>query len=195
MSIAVLMGGASYDSVQFATLQPLFARAYYDSNIISVAASGNHARQDTTFPAAFGEVLFGTLQPPAPNMVIGVGSHDADNDMCLLSTWDKNLYDFMAPGGTWGAWAEWEDPESVTYGYIWRSCFTSIAAPHFAGIAALVWSAFPEKTNTEIIDRLRENADPVYLNEFRYGRVDAFEAIVAWDRPVWEDTVRLYGTW
>jgi len=60
------------------------------------------------------------------------------------------------------------------------ACFsgTSASAPHVAAVAGLVWSAFPEKSATDIRTLLYSSAvdsgDPGYDPVFGHGRVDAF---------------------
>ena len=59
---------------------------------------------------------------------------------------------------------------------------TSAAAPHIAGIAALIWSGSPTKTGAEIIDILKSSAvalpeGSAKNNQYGEGRADALNAI------------------
>jgi serine protease len=58
---------------------------------------------------------------------------------------------------------------------------TSMASPHVAGLAALVWSAAPELTNQELRDILAATAEdlgtPGRNDEFGWGLVQAFDAV------------------
>lgn len=57
---------------------------------------------------------------------------------------------------------------------------TSMATPHVSGVAALVWSADPGKSNAEIRDALNQTAldlgDPGRDNAYGYGLVQAYDA-------------------
>lgn len=58
---------------------------------------------------------------------------------------------------------------------------TSMAAPHVSGVAALVWSAYPQLTNVEIREALVSTAldlgDPGRDVYYGFGLVQAFDAI------------------
>ncbi|MFN0067404.1 MAG: Ig-like domain-containing protein [Limisphaerales bacterium] len=55
---------------------------------------------------------------------------------------------------------------------------TSMAAPHAAGVAALVWSLHPEFSAGEVADILRHTADPLRADRFLgSGRVNAARAV------------------
>jgi subtilisin family serine protease len=58
---------------------------------------------------------------------------------------------------------------------------TSMATPHVSGAAALIWSAYPNKTNAEIREALTATAqdlgDPGRDNVFGYGLVQAKDAL------------------
>jgi subtilisin family serine protease len=60
---------------------------------------------------------------------------------------------------------------------------TSMAAPHVAGIAALVWESNPNLTGAQMRERLRRTAEPVLVDgaspntAWGFGKVDAFRAV------------------
>jgi subtilisin family serine protease len=58
---------------------------------------------------------------------------------------------------------------------------TSMATPHVAGVAALVWSNHPECTNLQIRDALRRNAADLEAagrdDQTGYGLVQAFATV------------------
>ena len=58
---------------------------------------------------------------------------------------------------------------------------TSMAAPHVAGVIALILEANPNLSDTEIINIIKQTAvdlgDPGPDNKFGYGRIDAYKAV------------------
>lgn len=191
-----------YSVQELRILDTLLYRAFYDSNMICVAAAGNGSSETPVFPAAFGETYYEAppADPPPPDSdrIIGVGSLDSLNSKCTTSNYGRTLYDFGAPGWNWTACVE-GIRGAVVYGYGWSGdcsryisgCATSWATPIVSAAAALVWSAFPELSNAQIIRRLR-GSDPGNQN-FKSGNIDAFNPMVWWPTPVWTGTLPLYG--
>jgi len=62
------------------------------------------------------------------------------------------------------------------YDYIGGS---SVATATTAGIAALVWSKFPEFTREQVLQKMREASDfyPARDANFGYGNINAFQAV------------------
>ncbi|MDO8689502.1 MAG: S8 family serine peptidase, partial [Dehalococcoidia bacterium] len=60
---------------------------------------------------------------------------------------------------------------------------TSMASPHVAGVAALVWSVNPSLTPDQVESIMRQSAVDLgsagWDDVFGYGRVDAYQAVVA----------------
>jgi subtilisin family serine protease len=75
-------------------------------------------------------------------------------------------------------------------GYCYKSG-TSMAVPHVAGLAALIWSVYPDYSPAQVTQRLEQSAqdigDPGWDPEAGWGRVDALNALV----PLW-GAYRLY---
>ncbi len=73
---------------------------------------------------------------------------------------------------------------------------TSVAAPHVAGSAALVWYAAPEVTADEVIDTLLSGAESVDgfspANDWGAGRLDVKESVFGVSPPVQEDGSHLW---
>lgn len=56
---------------------------------------------------------------------------------------------------------------------------SSVATATTAGIAALVWSRYPNWSRTQVLNRLKQSADfyPNKNNNFGYGNIDALQAV------------------
>jgi len=135
----------------------------YRSGALLVAAAGNEATSQKTYPAAYDEVI-------------------------AVSATDK--FDNPASFTNYGDWIELAAPGVSIYstvlddGYNYKSG-TSMATPHVAGAAALIWSVFPELTREQVRIRLQETADDLGAEGFDiyygYGRVNARKAVAAHD--------------
>jgi len=143
------------------------------------------------------------LQPMYPASLDGVVSVSATNRADKLAPYSNygTKIDVSAPGGN-----SYEDLDSDGIGdLIWSTTIardaysfqtylrydfpaqgTSMAAPHVAGVAALMKSVFPEMTATdfdyalasgEITDDLARNGLTVRDAEFGYGRINANKAV------------------
>jgi thermitase len=131
----------------------------YSHQVLLVAAAGNEATNSKLYPAAYDEVVAVTA---------------------------TDRYDNPASFTNYGNWVELAAPgvsvystfPAADYGYL---SGTSMATPHVAGVAALVWSYFPEKTRDEVRMRLRETADdlgtPGFDVYYGYGRTSARKAL------------------
>jgi hypothetical protein len=131
----------------------------YDSGVLLVAAAGNEAGEAKVYPAAYDEV-------------IAVTATDSDDK----PAWFTNF----------GDWVELAAPGVNIYttirggGYDYWSG-TSFSCPHVSGLAALIWSKFPNATRDWVRNRLRETADdlgyPGFDIYYGYGRINAKKAI------------------
>ncbi|TKI56497.1 peptidase S8 [Brevibacillus antibioticus] len=145
MNIISISAGGSVDSQ---ALHDQIKRAN-EHGILVIAAAGNRGLGEDTqlFPAKYSETL-------------SVGSINRDNQRADSSSVGTGL-DLMAPG---------VDILSTTLhkGYELRSG-TSLAAPHVAGAAAVIWSKKGRATNDEVRDILVESATPLGEPRF-YGK-------------------------
>ncbi|UTR14703.1 S8 family peptidase [Salipaludibacillus sp. LMS25] len=127
----------------------------YDHDVALIAATGNDNVDTPMYPAAYEEVL-------------AVGSLNENSERSFFSNFGHHV-DVTAPG-------EHIPSTFVNDQYVMMSG-TSMAAPHVAGLVALLRSVQPELSNDEVYEKIRlsatdlgpEGFDPYY----GYGRVSA----------------------
>lgn len=163
--INMSLGGGGAD----ATLAAAVAAATAAGSLI-VASAGNGSSSAPSYPAAFPQVL----------SVASVGPE-------LQPAWYSNVgstVDLAAPGGDFRSSAgvystTWNFQTGVpNYAYYQG---TSMAAPHVAGVAALVLSREPNLTVAQLRDRLERTAvrlgPPGWDPRFGHGLVNAYNAV------------------
>jgi thermitase len=131
----------------------------YNHGVLIVAAAGNAASTYKHYPAAYDEVIAVTATTsfdlPAPFTSFGDWAELGAPGVSILSTMPGNYYDLK--GGT------------------------SMACPHVAGLAALIWSQFPKASRDWIRAQLRFTADdlgePGFDVYYGYGRINAKKAV------------------
>ena len=132
----------------------------WNAGLVIVAAAGNDGLENELFyPAAFANV-------------ISVAAFDEDHGRASFSNFGSWV-DIAAPGNVIMSTYPMAacDPSAVpgdTGCYTWLSG-TSMASPHVAGAAALVWSRGDVTTNQQVVSLLLRSADPngvgsVHLN-------------------------------
>jgi thermitase len=126
----------------------------WSHNVVVVAAAGNTGQETYHYPAAHANV-------------IAVAATSATDSLCGFST-RGNFVDVAAPGCS--VWS------SVPGGYGWKQG-TSMAAPHVAGLAALILSLNPILTPEEVRALIESGADdlgaPGWDTSFGVGRINA----------------------
>lgn len=136
------------------------AVAYAQSlGVVMVAAAGNSATSTLSYPAAFGPV-------------IAVGAVDSSFDRASFSNYGTGL-DIMAPGV--------QIDSCMGGGSYQELSGTSAAAPHVAGVAAVMLSINPALTPVEIGAAINNTAIDISRTGFDtwtgWGIVDAFRAV------------------
>jgi hypothetical protein len=132
-------------------------------NVVVVFAAGNDNRNtDTTpqFPGVYPEV-------------IAVAALDQQDRKATFSNFGSNV-DVSAPGVN-----IWSTVPVNSFGF---KNGTSMASPHVAGLAALVWSRNRSLTNQQVRQVIQDTCDnidaanPGFIGQLGRGRINAFQA-------------------
>ena len=142
----ISLGGGNFGS--HCDFDPLAAKVNWvaDHGWIVTVAAGNEGK--------------GVSTPACASKAIAVGVVDATN---IVPYWSNrgSALDIVAPGvsilSTYSCLAQ---KDCSVYWYAWMSG-TSMAAPHVAGVSALLLQTKPEATTEEIKNALYTTADPV----------------------------------
>ena len=149
--------GGTLEPSQVALIQPTFTAARA-AGILVVAAPATVASPIMEYPAGL-------------RGVVSVAAVDQEDIQADFSTFNRGV-DLTAPG---------VDILSTTAGDYEEFSGTSMASPHVAGVAALIWAARPSLTVAELEAVLRASAvdlgDPGRDNVYGSGRVDAEAAL------------------
>ncbi len=129
--------------------------------VLVVAAAGNDGVSEPFYPASY-------------NHVLSVAATDQNDAVASFSNYGENI-DVCAPGV--GIYSTWE-PNNYTYG-----TGTSFSSPLAAGLAALVFSHFPNYTPDQVAEQIRVNCDNIdglnasYQYQLGGGRINAYKAL------------------
>ncbi len=135
-----------------------------DAGVLYVVAAGNSR---STIPASNMDGSFNSWPAELSKVhdnVITVAATDSDGSFASYSHWGTESVQIAAPGTQIGS----------TYtngGYVYSSG-TSMAAPHVAGAAALLWAERPELSYLDIKDAMLSTARPEHLNLVGDGVLD-----------------------
>ncbi len=154
--INISLAGSSSSS----TLQNAINYAW-SRNVVIMAAAGNDGNTQPQYPAA-------SLN------VVAVSATDANDRRAAFSSYGSFIT-LAAPGtNNWTTRRSASTPYGPVYG-------TSFASPVVAGLAALVASANPLLSNTQIVSLLKFNADDLGAAGrdivYGYGRVNGFSTL------------------
>jgi subtilisin family serine protease len=132
--------------------------------------------QGTLVVAAAGNIAHGhhaVLYPAAYDNALAVAASDANDWRASFSCYGPEV-DLAAPGSSVYSTCQGG-------GYCYKSG-TSMAAPHVAGLAALIWSYRPTYTVTQVketmIDTAHDIEGPGWDEYTGWGRIDAPRALV-----------------
>jgi serine protease len=157
----------------FSTVEQKAFTAARDAGVICIAAAGNNSNPFPYYPAAYAGVL-------------AVSAVDADKLLTVYSNFGSTI-DIAAPGGdfqqtVWSTWAY--DNGTVIQPSYHNFSGTSMAAPHVAGVIALMKAVYPDLTPAEL-DTLLSNGSitedlgpPGRDDEYGYGLIDARLAVL-----------------
>lgn len=151
--ISLSLGGDEDDQVEGDA-----CRYAWNRGCLLVAASGNAHQHGVLYPAAY-------------ESVIAVGSINQTDQR--RGTWGPEL-ELVAPGVS--------ILSTTLYGNYASVSGTSMATPHVAGVAALLWSQYPLLTNQQVRIILTQTTDDLgaagFDEYFGYGKVNAQNAVL-----------------
>lgn len=126
-----------------------------DAGMLHIAAAGNSANSTLSYPASYDEVM-------------SVGALDSSKQIAYFSQYNEQV-EISAPGVN-------VESTVLDNGYASYNG-TSMATPHVSGVAALVWSHYPECTPAQIRTALIASAEDLGAtgrdNYYGHGLVQA----------------------
>jgi len=154
--ISLSLGGYAFSSY----LESAVNHAW-NAGCVLVGAAGNNNSSDPFYPAAYDNVM-------------GVSATDQDDVKASWSNYGSYI-SVAAPGVSIYS-TYWNDDS--TYAYM---SGTSMAAPHVAGLAALLFSQDDTRTNATVRSLIEETADDLgdegWDQYYGYGRINAYRAV------------------
>ena len=132
----------------------------WSKGVVVVAAAGNSGNDLAWYPAYYANSI----------AIAATGANDA------LASWSNygDWVDVAAPGASIYS--------TVKGGSYWYMSGTSMASPHVAGLAALVFTTVSDtdgdgKLNDEVRSRIEATCDDIGVSGIGYGRINAAQAV------------------
>ena len=142
----------------------------YNQGVLLVAAAGNCGDSSYYLNGCYYQDQ--PLYPGAYDNVIAVAATDTNDNQSSFSN-QGSYIEIAAPGSNIFS-------TYLAGGYATMSG-TSMATPHVAGLAALIWSQNPDWTNQQVRSQINNTAEDLgasgWDNQFGYGRIDAAAAM------------------
>ena len=162
-----------YDAVEYATEQ----------GVLVFASAGNNATDEPRYPAAFGDV-------------IAVAATNSNDSIAYFSNYGYWI-DVAAPGSliysTMPTYHVTLNDMGCSMNYTSMSG-TSMACPHAAAVAALIWSQYPSMRAQYVRQQLESTSDdlgdPGFDVHYGYGRINAQRAVE--QAPPTHDVIAIY---
>jgi subtilisin family serine protease len=131
------------------------------NDVLLAVAAGNDGQNGVNCPAAYDQAM-------------AVGSTTSSDTLSWFSNYGPRL-DIAAPGS--GIYSTLPVSQG-SYGY---KNGTSMATPHVAGLAALIWSASPSLSEDQVRNFIQSTADDLgtagWDQYFGHGRINAWQAL------------------
>ncbi len=144
------------------------------TSAIDAALQAAYQTYGVFIDCAAGNTGGGSVTYPANNQYVFAVTATDHNDLWATYSAKGHEVEVSAPGSN-----ILSTVLNNSYGY---ASGTSMAAPHVAGIAALIWSANPNLTNTQVAEIIRQAADdkgtPGWDEYYGWGRVNAHQAVL-----------------
>lgn len=148
----------------------------WNNGVLVVCAAGNEDNDYANYPAMYPNAM-AISATTIPDVRASYSNYGPDIDMC-------------APGGDRGDVDGDGHDDMVLQNTFWHRTHdyyyysgTSMATPHVVGVAALMKSVNPSLTNAQLRSMLTATAEDIgpagWDNEFGYGIVDAYAAVLA----------------
>lgn len=156
--INLSFGGGGYDAAMALAISNAKAKG-----VIVVAAAGNSSSNNdykAVYPASY-----------SGNNLIAVAATDRNDKLASFSNYGVSSVDIAAPGKS-----IYSTLPGGKYGYY---SGTSMAAPHVAGAAALIWDAHPTWSYQQVIESILRTADASasLAGRVATGRLNVADAI------------------
>ena len=130
--ISMSLGGSGSSSAEQAAFDDAAA-----AGVLSIAAAGNSGNSSLSYPASYDSVMSVAAVDSSGNKA----SFSQFNSQVEIAAPGVGVLSTL-PGNTYAAWDG-----------------TSMATPHVAGVAALVWSHYPSCTSAEIRQAINKSAE------------------------------------